>query len=242
MYQPPPGEWTLPPDEVHIWRLQTGRTAAEFEELAGCLTDEELRRVNRYHFDSDRKRALVSRGWLRRLLGSYLHVAPLSLEFAVGPQGKLSLADARFAELSLNVTHSHELVLYAFARRCELGLDVEHVNPMRNMLAIARRHFTPREIELLEMPSTSSRTMELEFFRLWTRKESVIKAVGTGLSTPLDDFDVSSAAGEPGSWLRVDVPEPNASAWSVRDLPIDEGYCSAIAVEREPVAIRYWTR
>ena len=70
LYQPPPAEWTLPPDEIHIWRLPTLRTPDELAELASYLTDEERRRVDRFHFDVDRQRAIVSRGWLRRLLGT----------------------------------------------------------------------------------------------------------------------------------------------------------------------------
>ena len=240
-YQPAPVEWRLPADEIHIWRLPTTRAPEELEQLASYLTDEERQRVDRFHFDVDRQRAIVSRGSLRRLTGIYLGVAPRSLEFDVGRQGKLSLASPHRGELSLNVTHSHELVLYAFARHCELGLDVEHLRVLSDVQAIARRHFTPSEIELLRQPSTSSLAVEQNFFRLWTRKEAVIKGVGTGLSTPLDAFDVSSAAGEAGSWFQVDVPAPNSSTWLVRDLPIDDGYCAALAVARQPAAVRFWT-
>ena len=151
------------------------------------------------------------------------------------------MAQPGHAELSLNVTHSHELVLYAFARRCELGLDVEHLRRDARCAGDRAQALYPERNRIAPTTIRFVAALEQGFFRLWTRKEAVIKAVGTGLSTPLEDFDVSSAAGEPGSWFRVEVPAPNASTWLVRDLPIDDGYCAALAVARESSSIRYWT-
>lgn len=240
IYQPPPPDWALAVDELHVWRVPIGPTERELEELAEVLHPEEIARAGRYHFEVDRQRSIVSRGWLRRLLAGYLGCAPKSLEFVVGPQGKLSL-DRDAGELAFNVSHSHELVLYAVAGGSDLGIDVEHVRPLQDLRAVARRNFTPSENELLTQGELSPARQLEEFFRLWTRKEAVIKGVGTGLATPLAAFDVSSHGGVPESWQRVEVPPPDTSSWLVTELAIDSGYQAALATARQPRTIRYWT-
>jgi 4'-phosphopantetheinyl transferase len=66
----------------------------------------------------------------------------------------------------------------------------------------------------------------MAFYRCWTRKEAYVKALGSGLSTPLDSFRVSIAADEPVRFMRL--PE-GSSAWSLYDLEVEEGYVAAVA-------------
>lgn len=237
-YQPPPAEWTLPRDEAHVWRLSTAVDAASIERLQVDLSDDERRRVDRFHFEPDRRRAIVARASLRRLLGRCLNVAPNALVFENGPRGKPALGESQRRGLSFNLAHSHEMVLLAVAWGQEVGVDVEFVRPMVDAGAIVRSHFTPAEARMLE---TSAEGSESAFFRLWTRKEAIMKGVGSGLAMPLNQFDASSQAPADGEWLAVTVSSHAPSSWVLRDLPSAENYRAALALERTPSALRLWS-
>jgi len=68
------------------------------------------------------------------------------------------------------------------------------------------------------------------FFNCWTRKEAYIKARGSGLSLPLNLFDVSAGLGEGAAILSTQENSPEALDWSLRDLEPAPGYVAALAV------------
>ena len=78
------------------------------------------------------------------------------------------------------------------------------------------------------------------FFNCWTRKEAYVKAVGLGLSLPLDQFDVSLAPSEPAALLRTGDDEREATRWSLRELTPAEGYTAALAVEGHDWQLKCW--
>ncbi len=62
---------------------------------------------------------------------------------------------------------------------------------------IACRYFSP--VESAAYLSVADSEKPDTFFNCWTRKEAFIKAVGEGLSFPLDEFEVSLLARRPGT-------------------------------------------
>ena len=91
--------------------------------------------------------------------------------------------------LEFNVSHSHELAVYAFTRGSQIGVDVECIRPMPNAAALLERFFSPEEVQQWQqMPA--ERQLRA-FFQGWTRKEAWLKAVGSGLSFPLNQFCVT---------------------------------------------------
>jgi 4'-phosphopantetheinyl transferase len=85
----PPASISLHEDEVHVWRLTLAGPTERFLEL---LDTDEVARANRFHFERDRKRFMIARGFLRLLLGRYLQTDPKHLQFVYGAWGKPSLA------------------------------------------------------------------------------------------------------------------------------------------------------
>ncbi len=113
---------------------------------------------------------------------------------AYGPKGKPALA-ARERPLRFNVSNSGDLAAYAFTFDCEIGVDVEHRRRLLEIESIAQRFFAPDEVaELMDLPESERPD---GFFNCWTRKEAYIKAVGDGLSVPLDSFRVTLQPGVP---------------------------------------------
>ena len=105
-------------------------------------------------------------------------------EIAVGKNGKPFLKD--FKNVHFNLSHSGDLVMCAISE-FEVGCDVELVKSGR--LDVAERFFTPEEREFICL-GYDEKTKNESFFRLWTLKESFIKANGAGLSLPMNVFSV----------------------------------------------------
>jgi 4'-phosphopantetheinyl transferase len=228
MWQPPPAELALATDEVHVWRIALDPPADAVAALARTLSDDELGRAARFHFDRDRVAFTVARGALRTLAGRYLGEPPARLVFGYRERGKPYLT-APPGALRFNLSHSGQRALVGFARDRELGVDVELRRELSDLIALAHTAFSPAEYAALcRLPPDAQPNA---FFTCWSRKEAVIKATGEGVAQ-LAAFDVSLAPGEPARLLRFDGDPPGASRWSLHDLPEIPGYAAALAVER----------
>jgi len=157
-------------------------------------------------------------------------VEPQMVDFRYGPRGKPELA-ARFdrAGLRFNASHSEGLGLYAVTTWRRIGVDIERVRPMPDLESIAERWFSPHEQQELRRLAPGERNEG--FFNCWTRKEAYIKAIGEGLSHPLQRFTVSLAPGGPVRLERVDGRPAEAGRWTLAALTPEPGYVAAVAVE-----------
>jgi 4'-phosphopantetheinyl transferase len=210
---------------VDVWVLPNQASDAACAEFEGVLAPDERARAQRFRFDRLRKSFIITRGALRFLLGRYLSIPPDQVEFCYGPKGKPALG--RAAEIEFNATHSGELAAFAFTLGRPVGIDLEHIHHISEMQKIAARFFC-RE-EAAELAALPAEEQEAAFFRCWTRKEAYIKAIGDGLSAPLDDFRVTLRSGEPVQFVHIGHDENAAKAWSLQDLGLSNGYAGALA-------------
>jgi 4'-phosphopantetheinyl transferase len=233
----PPQLLSLQPGEVHVWRVELDQRADRIEEFRTTLAADEIERANRFHFDKHRKHFLVGRGFLRHVIARYLETAAAALQFSYGPFGKPALNGVhRDSRLRFNMSHSHGVALLAISEATELGVDIEHIRADFASEEIARRFFSPREVETFN--GLAAQEQVAAFFRCWSRKEAYIKAIGRGLSQPLDAFDVTLAPGEPAALLRVE--EDDAARWTMCDLDVGAEYAAALAVEGPVPILRCW--
>jgi 4'-phosphopantetheinyl transferase len=229
-------DWTIcadPPnpsdDDVHVWRISLVQPDHVIDSVRALLTPDEQARATRFHFARDRDRSIIGRGSLRVLLGRYLGTAPERVNFAYGAFGKPALANPS-PGIEFNLTHAGELALCAVARRRPVGIDLEPIRPMPDAERIATRFFSPREqAELLGLPSEERAAA---FLRCWTRKEAFIKALGEGLSHPLDQFDVTLAANMPARLVSVIGRPGDVDRWQLLHIDPGPAYVGALVVER----------
>lgn len=242
-----PEEWPTPtephlllePDEVHVWRASLQQTPTELEASRRILTPAELERAGRFHFERDRRRFIVARSLLRRILSRYLDISPERICFTHNQYGKPAVsAEAGNSDLRFNVSHSEEMALYAIARGREIGVDIEFAREDFAGFEIAERFFAPAEIAMLRRLPKEAQTVA--FFNCWTRKEAFIKALGEGLSHPLDSFVVSLAPDEPAALLSVEDSPEGPARWSLVELFPAAGYVAALALEGEAGRLRCW--
>jgi 4'-phosphopantetheinyl transferase len=216
---------TCPADEVHWLQCRLDEAAPAWP--IDALSSDEIGRAARLQRARDRQRFVAARAWLRHVLGRYLAVPPHAVAFAQGPHGKPSLAGAGGA-LQFNLSHSGGVALLALGPAAALGVDIEAVLPMDDCEAIARRHFAPAEWQRW---SALPRSQQLAaFYACWTRKEAYVKALGGGLSVPLDGFEVAFEPDRPAALLSVDGSTQKASEWTLWSLQPQSDHAAAVAV------------
>ena len=218
---------TLPHDEIHVWQLCEVEQHS-LDSLKDLLSQDELERAARFRFSKDRDRFIASRGVLRTLLAAYLGCDPGSLHFQYSEKGKPQLPAA--PDLQFNVAHSGEIIVWAFARKRRVGIDVEEIRTDFSTPEIAERFFSKSERQALRSLPTTQR--HLAFFRCWTRKEAFVKATGDGLSLPLDQFDVTLAPGQPAQLLQTRPDHRDAERWTMHNLDLHPNYAAALVIER----------
>jgi len=231
----------LAPDEAHVWAVPLVERELAYDEFLLTLSSDERDRAREFQLDEPKRRFVIARCALRKLLGQYLGIDPTHVEFASNPGGKPRLAEKHSATgLRFNISHSGDLALIAVAAGCDVGIDVERLRDVGHMEQIARKFFHPAECTAVLATPASERNAA--FFQCWTAKEAVLKALGTGITGSLADFEVPNGDAW-DSW--IDLPsrqtlESRSQCWLQRLTPAD-GYLGAVACLETKCIVRSWT-
>ena len=224
---PPESQTPIRQGEVHVWH-------GTLQASPDPVTPAEESRARRMGSPRRRREFLVCRGALRRILAATLGIDALAVLIIEGGHGKPRLEPDERPTIGFNLSHSGGRFVVAIALGVEPGVDVERIRPRRNFEGLSRRFFSPTEqMEVAAAPDPLS-----AFYRVWTRKEAVIKADGRGVGIGLDRFDVNAA--EPpflrdARWNGADPDE--ASRWSLCSLEVGPGYAAALALRSPAVEV-----
>ena len=233
----PPAEIDLPAGEVHLWAARLDPPDDWLRQYAGLLSEDECRRAERFRAGLLRDRYIAGRGMLRILLGRYLRTDPASFSLSYQVHGKPELGspwEARAVEF--NLAHSHELAVYAFTRGSPIGIDVECIRPMANAAELLERFFSPEEVQ--QWQQIPAERQLRAFFQGWTRKEAWLKAVGSGLSFPLNQFCVS--LDDPARVLSIRGDSAEAARWWLESCEPRDGCVAAVAMQAAAAEVRKW--
>ncbi|MFJ9175480.1 4'-phosphopantetheinyl transferase family protein [Streptomyces sp. NPDC102360] len=207
---------------TRLWLVTTAPGSAPPGDGVGVLDAEEARRAAAFRFERHRVRYIAAHLALRGILGERLGRAPSDVRFTRlacpgcgGPHGRPALADTPGPHFSLS--HSGDLALVALAP-APVGADVEEL-PSAEVAEELTAVLHPRErAELAALAGPEERRLAVA--RAWVRKEAYLKGLGTGLSRGTDRDYVGALADSPGA----------PDGWSLRDVPMPEGYTAAVAL------------
>lgn len=235
----PPADLRPSPDHVDVWRISTAlgdRDAAKFHAV---LSPEQRTRAERMRVVEKRRQYIVTQGLARILLGKALGADPTALEFDRGPKGKPYLGGA-FADsgMQFNMTHTSHMALVALGLNREIGVDIERIRENLQWEKLARRYFSP--LEYRGFSSLPNAVRLRAFFTCWTRKEAVLKAIGTGLGGGLGSFDVSVDPDAPPALLNSRWKGRFHRDWTVTQLAPGAGYVATLVTERDGFEVRCW--
>ena len=227
-WRSPASTLRLQPADLHIWRADLQPAAQDqalVNRLQQLLSDDERARAERFYFEKDRLRFTLARGGLRMILSRYLNLSPAALQFAYGPVQKPTLAYP-VEPLCFNLSHSQDLALYAVAWNHEVGIDIEQLRNDCDYEGIAGRFFSTQEQQ--ELAQLSPDLQIQGFFNGWTRKEAILKAIGKGLTVPLEQLEVSLIGD--ACLRRIDWQPTELTRWRLYNLQVEAGYAAAVVV------------
>ena len=208
------------------WREVDGATIlhvdlspdAEREARAlSLLDDDEEARWRRFLSERARREYALCRAALRVSLCDRLGCEDRALSFGYGEHGKpFARIDGACVETGFNVSHSGRHGLIAIAAHDCLGVDVEERVAQRDLEGIGGLVYGPAERRSLAI-ATGDDKVHL-FYRLWSMKEALIKAIGAGFSLSPSRFEIPEAMlrGDRSGLFRFrHAPE---SEWRLLDL------------------------
>lgn len=225
-----------------IWLTSLIVAADELRELHQLLSPDEQQRAERFVFPEHRANFIVARARLRQILAKYQSVAAADLCFEYNAYGKPSLLSVdNQAPLHFNVSHSHQLAIYAFHEHSPVGVDIEWMKPNVEFVALASRFFSVREAAIIQ--SLSEPLQLAAFYRCWTRKEALLKALGEGLSFPLNQCEVTCGADEPARIVKLAGHEAIHPDWTLMAIPeVPTGYMAAVVTQSkvQSIELQWW--
>jgi 4'-phosphopantetheinyl transferase len=217
--------------DVHVWCRATDSLGdADIKAAVTLLSPEERSRYARFRFARDQRDYAAAHALLRLSLSRYADVTPRSWQFREASGGKpLLVLDEGMPRLSFNLSHTHGLVACAIASGSDVGVDVESVDRQVGD-GVAERFFSESENADLR-GRAPGRDHAHRFFELWTLKEAYVKAIGKGLSHPLDT--IVFRVGNDGSITFIPPPETAADCWRFALFSPTEHHRLAVAARSD---------
>jgi len=229
---------SLKTNEAHIWKVSLQQSELQVKKLQLYLSRDELQRAQRFFFEKDKNNFIVARGILRKILSLYIDRQPYEFIFDYNKFGKPFLPhEFEGGKFRFNLSHSRGLALYAITLNHEVGIDIEYIREDFDDFGIARRFFSPGEVAVLH--SLPVEQQKEAFFLCWTRKEAFIKAIGKGLSIPLNQFDVSLTPNHPAELLRTRYDRLEVNRWSIFNIDLFPDYAAALAIAGKAMQLKY---
>ena len=210
-------------DHVDIWRVPVQKITDKLHTVLKYLTPQETKRMKRHKKESERIQYVIGKGFLKLLLSKYLNREPMDIEFGYGMNNKPYIKDTR--ELYFNVSHSRDWVVVGLCSD-ELGVDIEFVDKKFDFFPLIETHFSSQEANFIE----NSYSPRHEFFKLWTRKESLLKATSLGMTGNLNLINCLDGI----QYIPYEVGG-GFYDWKIKSLLMDELYIISISF---PVHLR----
>lgn len=200
--------------------------------MDALLTDLERERIARLGLPLLRQRAALSRAWLRSVLGQLRDEAPEQVPLEISAHGKPFCRGGP----AFNISHSEDRLVIALSTEGEVGVDIEMIRPLEDLDNLAALVFSPAEQRQLSTLHPAGRLAA--FYRGWTRKEALIKAVGKGLSMPLEGFSVDLGETGDNALLGSEIPGLTTEDWQVLSVGCDAQASLAVAASAPVHGVR----
>lgn len=220
--------------EVIVLFCSVPRSENLIHALSQILSDDERRKAARFVFENHRRLYVTAHALLR--YGLWCATSRTDMQFTVNRFGKPEILEIVGAPIvKFNISHSGALAICSLSSRFEVGVDIEEVNETRSFEDVVATQFTPYEQDQLAAYSGAARADA--FFRLWTLKEALVKALGIGLEgMSRYGFDLDP----PALAVKADPHEKLAVHVEQRLLP--PNYWASLAVTRPsdgPIAVNW---
>lgn len=199
------------------------------ERCESWLDANERERADRFRQPTSRNQHVVGRGMAKRLLCGD-SADPQSVCFAAETHGKLYVTEPDVAKRPFNISHTDGLVMCGVGDQAHaaVGVDIERLD-RRTDPGLADRYFSAPEVRYLQRFQGDQERRSM-FLRIWTLKESFIKAIGTGLQTPLADFAFEQIESSSPTIKMLNPKLESEWIWTFYSIEPKPGFIGAVAV------------
>lgn len=198
----------LKPGAIALWEIFLGDIES-CDCLENYLSSEENKHATEFKDTKLATRYRIAHAALRLILSQFINIPGQKILFEHTHNGKPLIAASQNSSLKFNLSHSHERALVGICINNEIGVDIEHIRPVPNMLSIAQRYFHPSE-------NITAMTSE-RFFKLWTAKEAYVKAQGFSLFHHLSKTNTKATHVDVGpeykAAYKIMGPSPSQVHW-----------------------------
>lgn len=214
--------------EVHVWRIGLDEGFDYAKGYSFLLEREDVFKIGRFYNPSDQKRFVISKVFRKILIGNYLREPLQNLRFGETVMKKPVLLEQM--DFHFNISHSGNYVMFVFSTLA-CGVDIEIVNPDFPSKSIMEACYSREERKfVLNSPDPTH-----SFYRIWTAKESLIKAIGAGLNDDLKEICCLNGVWE----LPLSLSSENQS-WTTVSFPHDSGHLWSVTFREESKEIRFF--
>lgn len=222
--------------QVHVWQANMNTPSIHPKEISKALSPDELERANKLKFPKDREHFILRRYQLCLILSKYCGCQPHELMFRYNSYKKPFIYMPEFKGVKFNMSFSGDLMLVGLSKQNDLGIDIEKVHEMHDLENIAVENFSLQELKYLNGTLDKTNT----FFKIWTRKESFIKATGKGMYHPLKSFCVDINSSGSYEHLVIFNHPMESKLWRTAELNTSDGYIASMAIKSDKFQISYF--
>lgn len=194
-------EWIGEPRGVHVWTRDLDAAGDARLDRDEMLSSEELSVARRLRSPLARQRFIRSHVIARHLLSGILQKPAGDIVFGRNRWGKPFVELPRHAALDFNFSHSENAFLLGVCCGGAVGVDVEMIRDVPDLLPVAESFFSPAEIASLHVAHSAER-QDL-FFQYWTMKEASAKLTGGGFSADANGPEVTDGKRYSQTTLRI---------------------------------------
>jgi len=212
--------------EVSVWQAKVSNDTQNDQHYWRVLDEQEFAQASRFKQSLLQHRYLEIHGRLRILLGQWLNESPEQIVISKTEQGKPYLK--YYPELSFNLSHSGDHVLFAMTSQGQLGVDIEVCKPRANLVGLVDKCFAKEEQAYWKQLPEADQVQA--FYDFWTQKEAFVKATGFGITLGLNVCVINPL--HPSTFLAVPEGCGRVTDWHSLSLDCGTDLSAAIVADR----------
>jgi 4'-phosphopantetheinyl transferase len=138
----------------------------------------QIAEINRYRIKHDSQKRLLARSFLYELLAKKYSLDDFTLFFTKYKKPYLKGGN----NIHFSFSYARNYLLVGISIDKMVGVDIEYINPAINIHELASLIMCPAELHQLNLYNDNASIQHTYFLKLFSGKESIIKAFGTGLA------------------------------------------------------------
>lgn len=203
---------------VKLFKIQLSSYHHLVPELIKYLNAAELQRAQKYHFEKDTNQFIICRSLLKFILAQHTSLEIDKINIKIGTNKKPYLSSNQ--TICFNVSHAKDFAIIVVSTHA-VGIDLEELNTNFNFSEILTSVFSNFEIEFI----LNADDKTYAFYKLWTRKEAIVKATGQGISDDLTHIPATNGHHTVNSKLVDGFKDLKVLSFS-----LNESYVASIAL------------